>query len=1494
MDTLSTIQEGILLTQHIYKDSPLYNVGGYAVVEGALDERALVKAIADILDNSDVIETGYAAFNAGDQHTSAIFPPYEMELTDLSHKENAAIYFEDWMRQDIGLPFDVSRSLVKVVVARISASCCYWYTKAHHLIMDGYSMALFFNKVSALYTGTITQDDAPAPYADFIKADAVYRMSEDYKKDKDFWLQRLNGQVTGRAFYSCLQQEGLGGLKAARREVILERALFDKIEAFCGQYNCTAFHYFLALCFVLNRLYNNPENTIVGVPVFNRGTRPFKRTLGTFVNVLPFSVPVNDEDSFVNILLRVKDALKDCYRHQRFPFYEILKERDGSGNIYNMTFSYQKSHYENNFLHTNARITYLHPGEQQEDLSFHLLDYSATAPLTLCLDYRTDLFSSAVIDGILQHFSHLSASLLEVHHQPLSTLDYLSQSEKHLLVSTFNDTDADYPVEKTINDIFEEQVTLTPAMEAVRFGDNVLSYQELNELSNRLAVYLRNCYNIGRNDLVGVLLERSEWMIVALLGILKAGAGYVPIAPDYPSDRIDYMITDSACKVVIDDAVLSAFRSMAATCSNENPEPCNSAGDVAYVIYTSGSTGMPKGCIVTHGNVVRLLKTDKPLFDFNATDVWTMFHSYCFDFSVWEMYGALLFGGKLVVVPANVARDPSAFADLLRIEGVTVLNQTPSSFYNLTAEELRRDDHSLKVRYIIFGGEALSPARLAAWHTRYPATRLINMYGITETTVHVTYKELSAEDIINDSRLVGRPIPTLTCYVLDPYGRLLPVGVTGELYVGGDGVSNGYLNREALTQQRFLESPFRYKERLYRSGDKARMLENGELEYFGRLDEQVKVRGYRIELGEIERVLQEHAAVETVVVVARLAADGDKELVAYLTGNTVPDAAALRAHLSTRLPAYMLPAHYVYLERLPLTSNGKVDKARLPVPATGSDGRSEYIAPRNGTEERLAVIWGEILNKTQIGVFDHFFESGGQSLRAARLIGQISQQFGIKIGLKDIFEKPLLAEQASLIAKAAPLQYMSIPAVAEQGSYPLSSAQRRLWILSRFQTASVAYNMAGAYIFEGSMDSAVLEQSFALLIARHEMLRTVFREEAGEPRQVVIPAASFAFNIRYRDLRDSASQEEGIRLLVNEDAKDVFDLDNGPLLRAGLYQLEDNKWIFTCTMHHIISDGWSMGILIRELMAAYEAGIQGKEVVFKPLRIQYKDYAAWQQMQLSSEGEEVQRAYWLEQFAGELPVLDIPSDKIRPAVKTYNGSAAETRLSDDIVTRLQSLCKDEGATLFMGLLSAVNVLLHSYSAQEDVIIGTPVAGREHIDLEDQIGFYINTLALRTRLNSADSFREVLLKVRQVALEAYQHQSYPIDRLIEELDLQRDLSRHPLFDVQVIVQNDDLSSKMQIRKIGGLTVNELKSDADIPCKFDLSFTFTETGNDIAFSIAYNTDVFSRENILEMMANFDKVLTDTLDQPDTPLDQLLQLDQTVDTMSSLFTTPLSSDF
>ncbi|MGO4294463.1 amino acid adenylation domain-containing protein, partial [Chitinophaga sp. RAB17] len=555
---------------------------------------------------------------------------------------------------------------------------------------------------------------------------------------------------------------------------------------------------------------------------------------------------------------------------------------------------------------------------------------------------------------------------------------------------------------------------------ALVFEGTALTYKALNERANQLGDYLRQQYHIQAGDLAGIQLGRSEQMVIAILGILKSGGAYVPVDPEYPADRIDYMIADSQCKVVIDEEELLAFSKNADGYTKQNLAIVSRSDDPAYVIYTSGTTGRPKGTLITHSNVVRLFKNDQPLFDFNASDVWTLFHSYCFDFSVWEMYGALLFGGKLIVVPSLTARDPQAFITLLNREGVTVLNQTPSAFYNIIKEAVATGGADLQLRYVIFGGEALSPGKLKSWKARYPDTKLINMYGITETTVHVTYKEITEEEISKNISNIGIPIPTLSCYVLDQHQQLLPPGIPGELYVGGAGVAKGYLNRDDLNRQRFIENPFKAGERLYRSGDTVKISAGWELEYLGRIDAQVKIRGYRIELGEIENAIQEHTAVTAAVVIARSNAEGDKELVAYIAGSEALNTPDMRAWLGRRLPDYMIPGYFVQLDALPLTSNGKVDKKRLPAPESlGMETGIAYVMPRNETEEKLTLIWQELLGKEKIGVNDNFYELGGHSFLMIRLLNKVNTTFE-KAGIRliDLMQQSTIALLGALIDAA--------------------------------------------------------------------------------------------------------------------------------------------------------------------------------------------------------------------------------------------------------------------------------------------------------------------------------------------------------------------------------------------------------------------------------------------------------------------------------------------
>jgi amino acid adenylation domain-containing protein/non-ribosomal peptide synthase protein (TIGR01720 family) len=828
------------------------------------------------------------------------------------------------------------------------------------------------------------------------------------------------------------------------------------------------------------------------------------------------------------------------------------------------------------------------------------------------------------------------------------------------------------------------------------------------------------------------------------------------------------------------------------------------------------------------------------------------------------------------VVPLAVAQDPSAFVKLLRTEGVTVLNQTPSSFYQVIGQELQQAISDLQLRYVIFGGEALSPARLREWKNRYPQTKLVNMYGITETTVHVTYKEIGDEEIAADSASIGRPIPTLRCYVLDKYGQLAPVGVAGELYVGGAGVARGYLNRPELTAERFIESPFRQGERLYRSGDRARVLHNGELAYGGRLDEQVKIRGYRIELGEIESVIRQYERVESVAVIATGQPGGERELIAYVVAIGLLNKAGLRQHLQERLPSYMVPSYIVEMESLPLTSNGKLDRKRLPLPS-GQDIESgrEYVAPSTPTEEKLAEIWSEVLglDRANISANDNFFELGGHSLKATRLAGLLYREFDVKVELKEFFVRPVLHDQAQLVDEAKRSQFNAIQPAAPAESYPLSASQRRLWILSQFEGANTAYNVPGAYIFDGELNLQALEYSFLQLIARHESLRTTFREDAnGEVRQFIQLPGEHAFALSVFDLRNEHNQEQRLLQLVNEDFLRPFDLRTGPLLRAGLYQLGDKRCVLSYVMHHIVSDGWSMGVLIRELLHLYRQHQGTENRILPELQIHYKDFAVWQQQQLSGSLLQEHRAYWMEQFSGSLPVLNLPSDKTRPAIKTYNGGVVYGNIETTACRALKEIGRQQGATLFMTVVSLVDLLLYKYTGQEDIVIGTPVAGREHPDLEFQIGFYVNTLALRTQFSSNDSFGELLARVKKMTLGAYAHQVYPFDQLVGDLQVVRDRSRHPLFDVAVIVQNEETRNLAGLQQNESLSMFKYEGATASTAMFDLVFNFTEVNDQLNLSITYNSDVYSHALIEQIKNSLQQLAKAIPQQPALTIDQL----------------------
>ena len=948
---------------------------------------------------------------------------------------------------------------------------------------------------------------------------------------------------------------------------------------------------------------------------------------------------------------------------------------------------------------------------------------------------------------------------------------------------------------------------------------------------------------------------------MAILATMKAGGAYVPLDPSYASERLGITLADSQPAVVLLDATgrqalgpieagpstvvdleVDAVHWAEASQDNLDLQQVGLRPEhLAYVIYTSGSTGRPKGVMVEHAQVTRLFEATHAWFGFNAQDVWSLFHSIGFDFSVWELWGALLHGGRLVIVPMATARSPGEFYELLCEQGVTVLNQTPSAFQQLIAAQAHStSEHCL--RHIIFGGEALELHTLRPWYERNDerATQLVNMYGITETTVHVTYRALQAADAERAGPSpIGVRIPDLRLFVLDRQRQPVPVGVSGELYVGGVGVARGYLNQPELTAQRFIEDPFVAGGRLYKTGDLGRWLPDGSIEYLGRNDFQVKIRGFRIELGEIEAQLARLEGVREVVVLAREDALGEKRLVAYYTGESL-SAEQLREHAAGSLPQYMVPAAFVHLESMPLTPNGKLDRRALPAPQGDAFASREYQPPQGEIESTLARLWCELLKLERVGRHDNFFELGGHSLLAVQLVSRIRKVLNVEVALSELFTHPELAALATRLEAAAPATLSQIPLLSRAGRLQLSLAQQRLWFLSQMEEVSAAFNIRGEVRLSGALNPEVLQRALQRIVQRHEALRTCFELCDGEPLQRVKPQAELV--VQEHDLRRHPEPESEAQRLSEAHAQIGFDLRQEVPVRVLLLRLAPEEYLLQVVMHHIASDGWSVGVLLEELSTLYGAYLRGEEDPLPPLSIQYADYAAWQRGWLAAGELAQQSQFWRDNLSGAPTLLELPTDRPRPVQQDQAGDNVPVQLDSRLSERLEELSQRHGVTLYMTMLASWAALLARLSNQEEVVIGSPVAGRNRAEIEPLIGFFVNTLALRLDLQGEPTLAQLLARTKAQVLAAQRHQDLPFDQVVEMVNPPRSPAHTPLFQVIFDWHNIPVSD-LRMAGVQVSPVDEVLNRA----RFDLTLLLTQGPTGITGVLNYATSLFDRETV-----------------------------------------------
>ncbi len=1059
---------------------------------------------------------------------------------------------------------------------------------------------------------------------------------------------------------------------------------------------------------------------------------------------------------------------------------------------------------------------------------------------------------------------HCPRALAMAPDQAAVALPPLAEEDLRQLLVTFNDTTTDYPRDVCLHQLFEAQAARTPDAVAVVFEDERLTYHELNRRSNQLARRLQAC-GVGPDALVAICMERSLELVVGVLGILKAGGAYVPLDPTYPAERLAYMLEDAQAPVLVtqrrlvaglpahgarlilldDDDLASAAEPM------ENPVNGVTPDNLAYMIYTSGSTGKPKGAMNTHRGICNRLLWMQEAYRLTMDDRVLQKTPFSFDVSVWEFFWPLLSGARLVVARPEGHSDSAYLVRLIAAQGVTTLHFVPSMLHAFLEErDLKR---CASLTRVICSGEALPVDLHDRFFTRLGAA-LHNLYGPTEAAVDVTYWACMYQ---NDERTIpiGRPIANTYIYLLDRQSRLVPFGAPGELHIGGVALARGYANRPDLTAEKFVPNPFADEPgaRLYKTGDLARYRPDGAIEYLGRLDHQVKICGIRIELGEIEAALGAHPAVREVVVMAREDTPGDKRLVGYIVADqqSTPSSRILRDFLAERLPAYMRPAAIVPLDALPLTPNGKVDRTALPAPDWARlIERHGFMAPRTSVAELLATVWSPILHIAQIESQDNFFDLGGHSLIATQMISRVRDAFGVDVSMRDLFEHPTLAALANHI-EATQQAGTSSPTPAPQlaahdGRRLLSYAQQQLWFLDQLDPNQPTYNISLARHLTGSLDVAALEQSLNYLVRRHETLRTTFALVAGQPAQIVAPA--LALPLVVADLRQvpSGARADAAQRRIALEARRPFDLARGPLLRAHLLWLTADEHVLLLTMHHIISDGWSLDVLCRELGACYHAALHGVEAPLPVLPVQYADVAQWQRDRLRGDTLEEQLAYWRAQLAGAPPLLELPTDRPRPAAQTYRGATEAVLLSPALHAALQALSRRLGVTLFMTLLAAFQTVLLRYTGQEDLVVGTPIAGRTRTETEGLIGFFVNTLALRTSLAGNPRFTELLGRVREAALEAYAHQDAPFEKLVEALQPARDPRYAPLVQVMFELHNTPRAAL----ELAGLAVEPLAVQEQT-AQLDLTMAVEETSEGLVYMAEYNVDLFDAVTIRRLL-------------------------------------------
>ncbi|MEL5959802.1 amino acid adenylation domain-containing protein, partial [Streptomyces sp. CLV115] len=1502
---LSFAQQRLWFLDRLTPDSAEYLVPTVLRVHGMLDVPALGTALSGLVARHEVLRTAFPADDNGTPR-QAISAPWPVEVTvhDLRAEADAETRAGEVLRTEATRPFDLAAGrLLRADVVRLADDDHFLLLTVHHIASDGWSSGILARELRELYAAAVAGREASLPeltiqYADFAAWQREQLGGDLLERQLAYWRERL-AHVTPLELPTDHQRPGQPSSGGDVVTFSVPSEVTEALRAAASGQGASLFMALLSLFQIVLARYCRQDDIAVGTPIAGRNRAETEELIGFFVNTLVMRTDLSGDPAFTELLDRVKDTALGAYDHQDLPFERLVEElapdRDLSRNpLFQTMFVLQAPGSTEDqaweLAGTRTEPVEIERGVAKFDLTLTAVE--SADGLRAVLEYRTDLFERATIERLAGHLSTLAASVAAAPGARLSELNMLTVGERREVLVEWNGVAGPYPDAATIHRLVEERVAVCPDAVAVTHGERRWTYGEINARANRLAHHLRGS-GITADTLVAVCLDRSPELIATLLGILKAGAAFVPLDPEYPADRIAYMVEDANAPLVITstglvDRIPEGFSRLLVDTqwpggSESDPDPLASPDDLAYVIYTSGSTGRPKGVALEHRGVVNYLHWCDENYPVRVPGGVgsVLYSSVTFDLTITALFLPLIQGQQLVipVTGPDVTAFDAAIDLICTDTPIGFLKATPSHLEVLAAHlETRGARHHITT--IVAGGESLAPqlvARLLS--TSSTRTTFSNEYGATEGSVANVMSLTTQPDPHGGTTTLGRPVTNTTAYVVDHHNQPAPVGIPGHALLGGICLARHYHNRPDLTHERFTPNPLtppRSDPRVYHTGDLVKWRPDGTLEFIGRIDNQVKLRGYRIELGEIEAALSTHPHIHTAAVTTREDTPGDKRLVAYVvpTPGHAPEASELRTHLQRQLPDYMVPSTYLTLDHLPLTPNGKVDTKALPAP----DGHrpelaTTYTAPRNSTEEIITGVWSDVLGIDTIGIHDNFFELGGHSLLATQVTSRLRQRLGSDVPVRALFSSPTPATLAEAVRELGTAEEAAlVPLDRGNGPLPLSFAQQRLWFLDQLTPGSAEYLVPFGLRVRGTLDAGALGAAFTGLVTRHEVLRTRFvTDDSGRPAQIV--DAPWSVTPVVHDVRTTpAADREQVALeVMAAEARRPFELEGGRLLRVDVVRLADDDQYVLITLHHIVSDGWSSGILARELCELYVAAVAGGVASLPELPVQYADFAAWQREQLSGDLLERQLAYWRERLTG-VPALELPTDHGRPAEREgAEGDTVYFSVPSEVAEALRAMASGQGASLFMALLSLFQIVLARYCRQDDIAVGTPIAGRNRAETEGLIGFFVNTLVLRTDLSGDPAFTELLDRVKDTALGAYDHQDLPFERLVDELAPDRDLSRNPLFQTLFVFQNTPDGESWSLP---GLTVEQVGVGGQ-DAKFDLQLTATEADGELLAALEYRTDLFERATIERLAGHLSTLAASVAAAPGARLSELNML-------------------